>query len=307
MVTSSGRQMLQIGSLIVMTFAIVFKPDLLHSAVSEMPAREMPARILSWTSNDGKVIQAGFVRLDGEAVVVRMNDGKEFKVSFSRLSNESIVQAKLEAARNLLVTVTTLSKSKKPEDISKGIANASKALEIAEEMRKTSSPTYDAYLLAWQSLNSLGGLFDARGHSGDKERAFDYRMRTVSVAEECYSGDPNKVLEYQMLVNTYYTAISEYEKRGAAGDLVAAYEYSVKLYRLLESALLANGSNRTTPSRLAITAIMVARLSEKAQKQDAKEWMELACGIYYAQEKTAEGLTPQDKANWQEIEKKLGR
>jgi serine/threonine protein kinase len=52
-----------------------------------------PVGLLSWISTDGKTIQAEFVRLDGEAVVIRMN-GKEFTIPFSRLSPGSIEQAR---------------------------------------------------------------------------------------------------------------------------------------------------------------------------------------------------------------------
>ena len=41
-----------------------------------------------WTNNDGKVIEADFVRLDGEKVLLRMND-KEFQVPLVSLSKNS--------------------------------------------------------------------------------------------------------------------------------------------------------------------------------------------------------------------------
>lgn len=46
-----------------------------------------------WISNDGKTIKANFVKLEGEAVVVRMEDGKEHKIPFARLSPASVAQA----------------------------------------------------------------------------------------------------------------------------------------------------------------------------------------------------------------------
>ncbi len=54
------------------------------------PATEL----LDWTSNDGKTIKADFLKLDGEAVVVRLESGKETKISFTRLSPESVARAK---------------------------------------------------------------------------------------------------------------------------------------------------------------------------------------------------------------------
>ncbi len=47
----------------------------------------------SWTSKDGKTIQAAFIRLDGEAVVI-LAEGKETKVAFARLSADSVAQAR---------------------------------------------------------------------------------------------------------------------------------------------------------------------------------------------------------------------
>jgi len=47
----------------------------------------------SWTSKDGRVIQAKFVKLDGEAVVVEKG-GKEVTIPFAKLSAKSVVDAK---------------------------------------------------------------------------------------------------------------------------------------------------------------------------------------------------------------------
>lgn len=58
------------------------------------PNLAKPAGALSWTSNDGKTIQAKFVKLDGEAVIVQMEDGNDYKIPFSRLSRDGIAQAK---------------------------------------------------------------------------------------------------------------------------------------------------------------------------------------------------------------------
>lgn len=46
--------------------------------------------IMSWTSTEGKTIKAGFVRLEGETVVLRLPaNGKEAAVALSRLSEAS--------------------------------------------------------------------------------------------------------------------------------------------------------------------------------------------------------------------------
>ena len=50
--------------------------------------------MLNWTSSDGKVIQAKFVKLDGDNVVIQRADGQTFSVPLSRLSPESQAQAK---------------------------------------------------------------------------------------------------------------------------------------------------------------------------------------------------------------------
>ncbi len=216
-------------------------------------------------------------------------------------------KAKLEVAKDLNYNVTALLDRKKPADIETGITYASRALKIAEELLKATPPSEEAYLVAWQSLHSLGSLFEVRSQPGDKEKAFDYRLRTVAIAEAQYKGDINSPPRYNMLGNTYYEMISNYEKRGAAGDAAIAYEYGGKLFKLQEAALKAEGFNRTTPTRLAITATTVAGLAEKAQKPNAKQWQERAYDIYAAMEKTAEGLSPQDKSVMEELKKKLGK
>lgn len=47
----------------------------------------------SWTSSDGRVLQAKFIKLDGESVVIEKN-GKEFTVPFAKLNAESVTLAK---------------------------------------------------------------------------------------------------------------------------------------------------------------------------------------------------------------------
>lgn len=53
-----------------------------------------PAPMQTWTSADGKTIQASFVRLEGENVVIKRSDGIVFTLPLSRLSPESQEQAK---------------------------------------------------------------------------------------------------------------------------------------------------------------------------------------------------------------------
>lgn len=51
----------------------------------------------SWTSNDGKVVQAAFVSLQGDLITLKTADGKTFTFPLSRLSAESQAQAKAAA------------------------------------------------------------------------------------------------------------------------------------------------------------------------------------------------------------------
>jgi hypothetical protein len=57
------------------------------------PTPPASPKIHAWTDVTGRTIQAEFLRLEGEVVVVRMN-GAEFKVPFTRLSPPSIEQAR---------------------------------------------------------------------------------------------------------------------------------------------------------------------------------------------------------------------
>lgn len=50
--------------------------------------------VMTWTSADGKSIQASFLRLEGENVVIKRADGVSFTLPMSRLSPESQAQAK---------------------------------------------------------------------------------------------------------------------------------------------------------------------------------------------------------------------
>ncbi len=56
--------------------------------------------LFDWTSNDGKILEAKFQKLDGEVVVVRTDDGKEHKIPFNRLSPASVAQAKMFGGAN---------------------------------------------------------------------------------------------------------------------------------------------------------------------------------------------------------------
>jgi pimeloyl-ACP methyl ester carboxylesterase len=67
------------------------KPD--TTTPENSPAK--PAQ--EWTNTDGKTITAEFVRLDGDAVVVKAG-GKEFRIPFAKLAEVSIRQAKALAA-----------------------------------------------------------------------------------------------------------------------------------------------------------------------------------------------------------------
>lgn len=57
------------------------------------PSPQVSPTPSSWTDTTGRTIQATFLRLEGESVIVRM-DGKEFTIPFTRLSPPSIEQAK---------------------------------------------------------------------------------------------------------------------------------------------------------------------------------------------------------------------
>ncbi|MBE2282858.1 MAG: protein kinase [Prosthecobacter sp.] len=60
---------------------------------SMSPSPQVSPTPSSWTDTTGRTIQATFLRLEGESVIVRM-DGKEFTIPFTRLSPPSIEQAK---------------------------------------------------------------------------------------------------------------------------------------------------------------------------------------------------------------------
>ncbi|MEN3942110.1 protein kinase [Prosthecobacter sp. SYSU 5D2] len=53
----------------------------------------------SWTSNDGKTIEAAFVALNGDQITLRLTNGTEYTFPLSRLSPESQTQAKTAAGQ----------------------------------------------------------------------------------------------------------------------------------------------------------------------------------------------------------------
>lgn len=65
------------------------------ATVAEAPAK--PA-ILNWTNFEGKTIQAGFVRLDGANVVLKMASGQEIPYPLSKLDKASQQQAETAAS-----------------------------------------------------------------------------------------------------------------------------------------------------------------------------------------------------------------
>ncbi len=66
------------------------------------PAPEVaaaPAAAMTWTSSDGKIIQASFVSLVGDQLKLRMANNMEYTFPLSRLSAESQAQAKTAAGQ----------------------------------------------------------------------------------------------------------------------------------------------------------------------------------------------------------------
>jgi mono/diheme cytochrome c family protein len=64
------------------------------AAPAPAPAAAGTAALQKWTSNDGKVIEASFERIEGESVVLTIPGSGSFLVPLSRLSPESQAQAK---------------------------------------------------------------------------------------------------------------------------------------------------------------------------------------------------------------------
>lgn len=64
-------------------------------AVAAAPAKKDLPPIMSWTNSEGKTIRAGFVRLDGESVVLRMPaNGQEVPYPLAKLNAASQTQAR---------------------------------------------------------------------------------------------------------------------------------------------------------------------------------------------------------------------
>ena len=64
-----------------------------ESGNAKPPSGTTSLPALSWTSKDGRVIEAKFIKLDGESVVIE-KEGKLFTVPFSNLEAWSVMQAK---------------------------------------------------------------------------------------------------------------------------------------------------------------------------------------------------------------------
>ena len=63
--------------------------------VAAAPAKKELPPIMSWTNSEGKTIRAGFVRLDGESVVLRMPaNGQEVPYPIAKLDAASQEQAR---------------------------------------------------------------------------------------------------------------------------------------------------------------------------------------------------------------------
>jgi serine/threonine protein kinase len=65
-------------------------------APASAPAASAPT---SWTSNDGKTIEASFIALAGDQITLRLTNGTEYTFPLSRLSPESQTQAKTAAGQ----------------------------------------------------------------------------------------------------------------------------------------------------------------------------------------------------------------
>jgi len=86
---------------------------------------------LSWTSKDGRVIEAKFIKLDGESVVIE-KEGKLFTVPFSNLEAWSVMQAK--QLGGVLVADATKKKSSASDEQPKAKLDAYIALVNADPL-----------------------------------------------------------------------------------------------------------------------------------------------------------------------------
>ena len=65
----------------------------LFLSLAAMAPAQSAGSVLTWTRTDGQVIQAGFLRLEGDAVVV-LRGGNELTIPFSMLASDALRQAK---------------------------------------------------------------------------------------------------------------------------------------------------------------------------------------------------------------------
>ena len=78
------------------------------------PPIDQDTETQTWTAKDGRKIEAKFVSLDGESVVIE-KDGEKFTVPFSNLEAWSVVQAK--KLGGLLETTTVTPPPQKPDEV----------------------------------------------------------------------------------------------------------------------------------------------------------------------------------------------
>ena len=96
-------------------------------AIAQTPA------IHSWTANDGRVIQAKFVRLDGESVVIE-KDGQQHVVPFAKLAPASVEQAKKLGGQDQVETKgegTAEAPAQAPDEVSPSSDDSKKAAPVA--------------------------------------------------------------------------------------------------------------------------------------------------------------------------------
>jgi mono/diheme cytochrome c family protein len=89
-----GKNRLTAAELKLLETWIAEGASLTGGGAAPAPAAAGTAALQKWTSNDGKVIEASFERIEGEAVVLTIPGSGSFLVPLSRLSPESQAQAK---------------------------------------------------------------------------------------------------------------------------------------------------------------------------------------------------------------------
>lgn len=70
------------------------KPAAPSTAAATTSGLSAPPAVQSWTNTEGRVIQAAMMKLEGDAVVLRMPNGQIYNYPLSKLSPESQAQAK---------------------------------------------------------------------------------------------------------------------------------------------------------------------------------------------------------------------